>query len=169
MSKYFARCDKDVELDSTIRDTVVEDGNKTSMAMYLQGQEQLNLLRTLVVEQGVMMDELSSMKTLVEKTSELYETYNELVKAAEVYSELSKGVNRVERKIDDLMEYICESEKLDQALHRMDPKLSDDAISIVRLNQAKAKGKMSDNPTEFNKHISLAWDYILCCVELCND
>lgn len=169
MSKYFARSDNDKEFDMTIRDTVKEAGSKTSMAMYLQGQEQLNLLRTLVVEQGIMMDELNSMKTLVEKTSELYETYNDIVKAAEVYSELSKGVNRVERKINDLMEYICESEKLDQTLRCADPKLSDDAISIVRLNQAKAKGKMSDNPSEFNKHISLAWDYILCCVELCND
>lgn len=168
MSKYFARCDNDVELDSTIRDTVVEDGSKTSMAMYLQGQEQLNLLRTLIVEQGVMMDELKSMKTLVEKTSELYETYNEIVKAAEVYSELSKGVNRVEGKINDLMEYICESANLDRELRRVDPKLSDDAISLVRLHQAKAKGISHDNPTEFNKHISLAWDYILCCVEVCN-
>lgn len=169
MSKYFARCDSDQEFDATIRDTVKESGSKTSMAMYLQGQEQLNLLRTLVVEQGVMMDELSSMKTLVEKTSELYETYNEIVKAAEVYSELSKGVNRVEGKINDLMEYICESEKLDRELRRVDPKLSDDALSLVRLQQAKAKGKAHDAPTEFNKHLALAWDYILCCVELCKN
>ena len=80
MSKYFARCDNDVELDSTIRDTVVEDGSKTSMAMYLQGQEQLNLLRTLIVEQGVMMDELKSMKTLVGKTAELYQTITTIEK-----------------------------------------------------------------------------------------
>lgn len=167
MSKYFARSDNDKEFDMTIRDTVKEAGSKTSMAMYLQGQEQLNLLRTLVVEQGIMMDELSSMKTLVEKTSELYETYNEIVKAAEVYSKLSEGVDRVDKKISDLMEYICESANLDRELKRVDPKLSDDAISLVRLHRAKAKGKAHDAPTEFNKHISLAWDYVLCCVELC--
>lgn len=167
MSKYFARNDEDREFDSTIRDSVAEDGGKISMAMYLQGQEQLNLLRELVVNQKSLEGDISAMKTITEKNIEIYETYNDLVHAAEVYSELNKSLDRVEKKLDDLMEYICESANLDRELRRVDPKLSDDAISLVRLQQAKAKGKSYDNPTEFNKHISLAWDYILCCVELC--
>lgn len=169
MSKYFARNDGDKEFDMTIRDTVKEAGSKTSMAMYLQGQEQLNLLRMLIVEQGIMRDELGSMKTLVGKTAELYETCDDFIKSAEVYSKLNEGVDRVDKKISDLMEYICESANLDRELQRMDPKLSDDAISLVRLHQAKAKGKAHDAPTEFNKHVALAWDYILCCVELCKN
>ena len=169
MSKYFARNDEDREFDSTIRDTVSEDGGKISMAMYLQGQEQLNLLRALVVEQGVMREELGSMKTVVDKTSYLYETYDDFIKSAEVYSKLNDGVERVERKINDLMEYICESANLDRELRKVDPKLSDDAVSLVRLQQSKAKCRWHDHPTEFNKHVSLAWDYILCCVELCRN
>lgn len=44
---YYARSKYEKDLDSNIRKIIIEDGDKTRMALYLQQQEILNILRKM--------------------------------------------------------------------------------------------------------------------------
>lgn len=45
--KYYARSEQEKEFDDEIRNAVYNDGTKAEMALYIQNQEILNLLRQI--------------------------------------------------------------------------------------------------------------------------
>ena len=45
--EYYARNEKEKEFDDCIRNAVYENGTKVEMALYVQNQEILNLLRRI--------------------------------------------------------------------------------------------------------------------------
>lgn len=165
MSKYFALNESDIEFDNTIRESIKNTKSKSHMALYLQGQEELNLLRELVQRQRDMSEDLDILHTLLQKYHEL-EFYDHKFDTDEAYLQIFDELACINRSIQELMEYICESDEDNlENLTTEQQSIVKDATSLVRLNAAKAARNYSKSLSKDDKHLVLLWDYILCAMK----
>lgn len=169
MSKYYARNDNDRSVDATIRNTVREEGNRSHIALYLQGQEELNLLREMVDNQEKLMAAMIDIIGIVRKIPELYETTSNTDKVVtELCSEVDEGMALLNRKMNDLLEYICETEEKG-CCSNSSPVHVEIAMALAKDKNIKAKLNYREDPSELHRQAMLAWDYILCCLEACKN
>lgn len=163
---YFARNDEDRKLDDQIRDTIKASKTKSHMALYLQGQEELNLLRRIILHQEDFEEELRTIYQLLNKKEELRETYNIVIEEDDAANTILKEINNLRMKVDDMIQYICESENFhdDMNDYVKISNLHKDAESLVRMHNATAKWMYEKNPDVNHKKNVLIWDYILCCL-----
>ena len=166
MSQYFALNEKDIEFDNNIRDTVKKSRSKSHMALYLQGQEELNLLRELVQRQRDMAFDLAIINNVVNHYHELVERDNQKISVDEAYLQILDELAGIKYSINGLLEYICEDDddKMD-SLSSSEKELVNDAIALVRINAAKANKEYCRSNSESDGRLVDLWDYILCSME----
>lgn len=166
MSQYFALNEKDIELDNTIRESIKKSKSKSHMALYLQGQEELNLLRELVQRQRDMSSDMDMLHSVMKHYDQLIEEEGHGVNPGEAYLEILDEIAALRSSLNGLIEYICESEEDDfEELTAAQKDIVRDANSLARLHAAKAARTYSTSLSKEDKHIVELWDYILCALE----
>lgn len=166
MSEYFALNEKDIEFDNTIRESIKKSKSKSHMALYLQGQEELNLLRELVQRQRDMSEDLSMLHDVMKHFHELTEKEDHCISTDEAYLQILDEIEDLRSDIHGLIEYICENEEDDfEELTAAQRIIVKDASSLIRLHAAKAAKNYSKTLSEEDKHMLKLWDYILCALE----
>lgn len=170
MSQYFALNEKDIEFDNTIRDTIKKAKTKSHMALYLQGQEELNLLRELVQRQRDMSCDMDILHSAMKHYDELVEQEGHGVNPGEAYLQILDEITALKYSINGLIEYICEDNEDDlEELTAAQRDIVRDANSLARLHAAKAAKTYSKSLSKEDKHIVELWDYILCALEFVKD
>ena len=166
MSQYFALNEKDIEFDNTIRDTIKKSKSKTHMALYLQGQEELNLLRELVQRQRDMSCDMNVLHSVMKHYDELVERDGEDISTGEAYLQILDEIAALRSSLNGLIEYICENEEDDfEELTATQKDIVRDANSLARIHAAKAARTYSISLSKEDKHVMELWDYILCALE----
>ena len=164
MSRYLARDKDDIDFDCTIRNTIKNSKSKLTMAMYLQGQEQLNLLREIIIKQDEMAKDISVLAYLVNKSSTIQEQFDTNINGEDISKNIENSFRHFETKLDDLIEYLCEEKdcEFDSELHK-------DAVAALRLMNASAAKNYKENPNDINLRRLHRTDYILSCVLACGE
>lgn len=166
MSQYFALNEKDVEFDNTIRESIKKSKSKSHMALYLQGQEELNLLRELVQRQRDMASDIYILHSAIKHYDELVEQEGKGISPNEAYLQILEEIAELRYSVNGLLEYICEDE--DESLDDLtaaQKEIVRDANSLARLHATKAARDYSKSLTKEDKHLVELWDYILCALE----
>lgn len=164
MSRYLARNKEDMDFDCTIRNTIKNSKSKITMAMYLQGQEQLNLLREIIVKQDEMAKDISVLAYIVNKSPTICEQFDANINGEDISKNIEDSFKRFEMKLDDLIEYLCEEKdcEFDSELHR-------DAVAALRLASISAAKHYKENPSDINLRRMHTTDYILSCIIACSE
>lgn len=166
MSQYFVLDEKDIEFDNDIRENIKKSKSKTHMALYLQGQEELNLLRELVQRQRDMAFDLSVINNVINHYHELVERDDQKISADEAYLQILDELASIKYSINGLLEYICEDDEEEmESLSQYQKELMRDAMALVRLNAAKANSDYCRSRSVSDKRLVDLWDYILCSME----
>ncbi len=166
MSEYFALSEKDIEFDNTIRESVKKSKSKSHMALYLQGQEELNLLRELVQRQRDMSEDLSMLHDVMKHFHELTEKEDHCISTDEAYLQIIDELDSISCSLNGLIEYIFDNEEDElETLTSAQKMIVKDASSLIRLHAARAAKNYSKTLSEEDKHMLKLWDYILCTLE----
>lgn len=166
MSQYFALNEKDVEFDNTIRESIKKSKSRSHMALYLQGQEELNLLRELVQRQRDMASDMDILHSAIKHYDELVEQGDKGISPSEAYLQILEEIAELRYSVNGLLEYICEDEEESlEDLTATQKEIVRDANSLARLHATKAARDYSKSLTKEDKHLVELWDYILCALE----
>lgn len=161
MPNYYARTDEEREFDDTIRESVKSSKSKSHMALYLQGQEELNLLRHIIENQEALAKDLETIHDLVKHSDILQEKYDTVIDSTQLMLDIHDELGSMNMKMRDLMQYICESDNDDEEAKEITNSIKEKAKSYARLQSKKAK----DTPyVSIDINLSEIWDYILCCL-----
>ena len=161
MPNYYARNDEEREFDNSIRDSIKTSKSKSHMALYLQGQEELNLLRRIIENQEALAKDLETIHDLIKHSDILQEKYDTVIDSTELMLNIHDELGSMNMKLRDLMQYICESDNDDEEADEIVKSIKEKAKSYARLQSKKVK----DLPeVSININLPEIWDYILCCL-----